>query len=328
MKLITDGVWSLSRTHLRILRTAEQCMKSHVVIPFDVLKTRSQIKGNFMEHVIDLCKLKFLSYVENGYKLTYSGHDCLAINTLRSRGLEAMGEKIGIGKESDIYLGVYKGKDSILKLHRLGRSSFRNVRRNREYAGEKTDWLALSRTSCRREVEYLEKFKDMNVPAVLDHDRHAIVQELLDYLPLYKTRVENVKTIFYLMIDFIKDLWKRGYVHGDFNEFNVLVKDDIKVIDFPQCIQSNDERAVSYLRRDFECVLTYFKKKYRYEPENGCSKFMRELGIEDFLDEPETYGTDSEDSSLYSTDEVGSQKEMELLETKMEKTFISDTQSA
>ncbi|KAG5858570.1 RIO2 kinase catalytic domain-containing protein [Encephalitozoon hellem] len=320
MKLITDGVWSLSKEHLKILKTAERCMKSHTIIPFDTLKHRSQIRGNFMEHAIDLCKLKFLSYVENGYKLTYSGHDCLAINSLRLRGLEMMGDKIGVGKESDIYLGVYCGKDSILKFHRLGRSSFRNVRKNREYASERVDWLGLSKTSCKREVAYLEKFKDMNVPAVLDYDRHVIVQELLDYLPLYKTCVSDVSTIFWLMIEFIKDLWRRGYVHGDFNEFNVLVKDDIKVIDFPQCIRNSDERAVHYLRRDFECVLTYFKKKYRYEPEYGLDTFMSELGIEDHP--CKSHGTTPEDLSTFSADEGDIQKEERLLESRIEEVSI------
>ncbi|CAD27096.1 similarity to HYPOTHETICAL PROTEIN YNU7_yeast [Encephalitozoon cuniculi GB-M1] len=326
MKLVTDGVWSLSRMHLRILRTAEECMRSHAIVPFDVLKSRSRIKGNFMEHAIDLCKLKFLSYVENGYKLTYSGHDCLAINTLRQRGLEAMGEKVGVGKESDIYLGVYGGRESILKFHRLGRISFRNVRRNRRYGGEGTDWLELSRISCQREVMYLEKFKDMDVPAVFDHDRHVVVQEFLDYLPLYKTRVSNVRTICYLMIGFIKDLWKRGYVHGDFNEFNVLVKDDIKVIDFPQCIQSSDERAVYYLRRDLECVLAYFRKKYGYEPEDGCSRFMDELGVGDRSHGPHKPGV--EDLSACSTAESGVQKEMELLGLRVDDVSALDGRSA
>lgn len=316
MKLITDGVWSLSRTHLRILRSAEECMKSYAVIPFDVLKTRSRIPGNFMKHAVDLCKLKFLSYIENGYKLTCSGHDCLAINTLRLRGLEAMGERIGIGKESDIYFGVYGGKESILKFHRLGRTSFRSVRRNRGYTSEKTEWLALSRISCRREVMYLERFKDMSVPVVLDHDRHVIVQELLDYLPLYKTRVANAGEVFGLMLSFIRDLWNRGYVHGDFNEFNVLVRDGIKVIDFPQCIKRTDDRALHYLKRDIDSVLSYFKKKYGYEPEEGfCAEFMDSLGAEGIDEEPsqsmsvEDFSSWSEDKGSIETEALGAKGE-------------------
>lgn len=282
MKLASDGVWTVSKTHMKILRVAEECMRSHAVVPFDTLKTRCRTRGSFNEHMVDLCKLKFLSYWEGGYRLTCSGHDCLAINTLRSRGLEAMGEKIGIGKESDIYLGVYGGRDVALKFHRLGRTSFRTVKKNRGYVNTKTNWLAMNRVSCEREMECLKRFSDMSVPAVVDHDRHVIVQELLDYRPLYRTRVSNADVIFRLTLEFIRDLWRRGYVHGDLNEFNVMVDRDIKVIDFPQCVGSNDERALDYLRRDVDCVIGYFRKKYGCEldPEY-CAMFMKELGLEE-----------------------------------------------
>lgn len=279
MKLITDGVWMVSKTHLKLLRTAEKCMKSYSTVPFDTLKTMAGIRGNFTEYVIDLCKLKFLSYLEQGYKLTPSGHDCLAINVLRSRGLEAMGERIGIGKEADVYLGVYGGRDVILKFHRLGRTSFRTVKKNRGYVNGKVNWLVLCKVSCRREVEHLQRFRDMSVPLVLDYDRHVIVQELLEHQPLYKTEVSNPEVIFGLMLRFIKDLWKRGYVHGDFNEFNVMVDEDIRVIDFPQCISNTDERAVHYLKRDLDSVVTYFRKKYGYEAREQYRDLMHELGI-------------------------------------------------
>lgn len=327
MKLITDGVWSTSKTHLKILKTAEECMKLHLVIPFDVLKSRSRIKGNFSEYIIDLCKLKFLSHWEHGYKLTHSGYDCLAINTLRARGLQIMGERIGIGKESDIYLGIYGGKDAILKFHRLGRTSFRTVKNNRGYVASKVNWLVMCKVSCRREVAYLEMFKDMEVPTVLDYNRHVVVQELLDYKPLYKTEVTNVETIFNLMLNFIRDLWTRGYVHGDFNEFNVMVNEDIKVIDFPQCIENTNEKALHYLRRDFNCVLKYFKKKYDYEPESDCSNnFMRDLGINEELLGKEFAHEDSESlSECNFTDEDLSRehKKTNIVEAEIASIYIS-----
>ncbi|KAM0671389.1 RIO protein kinase [Ordospora colligata] len=307
MKLVTDGVWTISKTHLRILKTAEECMKSHsAAISFEMLKNRSRIQGSFMEHAVDLCKLKFLTYIDQGYKLSCSGMDCLAINALRSRGLEIMGEKIGIGKESDIYIGVYAGRSVALKFHRLGRTSFRSVRNARGYVKDKVNWLMMSKVSCDREVAYLEMFKDMCVPLVLDHDRHVIVQELLDYQPLYKTRVDNPEHICKLMLEFIRDLWNRGYVHGDFNEFNIMVSDDIKVIDFPQCIKNTDSRALPYLKRDFECVLQYFKKKSNYVPEDSnYEEFLKELSIDAHIDNNNSDNVDSTDELHESVELIG-----------------------
>jgi RIO kinase 2 len=302
MRLISDGVWSASKTHMKLLRTVEELSKAQENIPVEVLRQKAKVRGNFLEYMVDLVKLKFISYSVLGYRLTVSGHDCLAINALRARGLEAMGDKVGVGKEADIYIGQYGGRSVVLKFHRLGRTSFRTVRKNRDYTKGRPGWLALCRVSCRREVEYLEMFRDMAVPAVVDCNRHVIVQELLDYAPLYKTRIENVSAIHGLMIEFIKDLWHRGYVHGDFNEFNVLVREDIRVIDFPQCIPSADERALAYLKRDFKCVEQYFARKYRYRAEPDCFiEFMKELGIsEDPVEEVgmEAEGYQMEDAKL------------------------------
>jgi RIO kinase 2 len=59
----------------------------------------------------------------------------LAIKTLRVRGaIVGMGRQIGVGKESDIFEVVNEeGVTMALKLHRLGRTSFRAVKNKRDY---------------------------------------------------------------------------------------------------------------------------------------------------------------------------------------------------
>ena len=56
-------------------------------------------------------KLKFIQCFGSTFKLSLSGFDCVAINKLREMGLNQMGSPIGIGKESDIYLGQFKKQD-------------------------------------------------------------------------------------------------------------------------------------------------------------------------------------------------------------------------
>ena len=61
--------------------------------------------------------------------------------------------KIGVGKESDIYKCVTEdGEYVALKLTRLGRNSFRSVKKNREYIQDRSNynWLYLSRLSSIR----------------------------------------------------------------------------------------------------------------------------------------------------------------------------------
>lgn len=56
---------------------------------------------------------------------------------------------------------------------------------------------------------------------------------------------------------------KHGLIHGDYNEFNLMVNEDgtkITVIDFPQCISIKHPNAATYFSRDAECIYKYFDK--------------------------------------------------------------------
>ena len=59
-------------------------------------------------------------------------------------------------------------------------------------------------------------------------------------------------------------LAEHGLVHGDFNEFNLMIDDDEKVtmIDFPQMVSTSHPNAKYYFERDVRCVQTYFTKHY------------------------------------------------------------------
>lgn len=63
------------------------------------------------------------------------GYDYLALKVLIKRGHVAkIGPKIGVGKESDIYI-CYKpdGEECVVKFARLGRTSFKAVKDKRDY---------------------------------------------------------------------------------------------------------------------------------------------------------------------------------------------------
>lgn len=236
-----------------------------------MIKRIANIKCNHSKVLLDLCKLKFIRHEKIGYKLQCNGADCLAIYALRKRGLEIMGDKIGIGKESDIFYGKFKGEEVVLKFYRLGRTSFRTVKNNRNYhEGRKhCSWQYLSRLSAQKESEFMELFKNLSIPRLIDTNRHVVVMEYLsDYILLNDLKeIKDLDKTYNLLTDFIVKLYNMGYVHGDFNEFNVMVNEDseIKVIDFPQCVTVKDRNAKEYLKRDYECVNVFFEKRFRYE---------------------------------------------------------------
>jgi RIO kinase 2 len=81
----------------------------------------------------------------------------------------------------------------------------------------------------------------------------------------------------------IVQLASRGLIHGDYNEFNILLKesstdgepvnDDTPpeniimtpiLIDFPQTLSTNHTNAEYYFDRDVECIKRYFGRKFKY----------------------------------------------------------------
>lgn len=261
MKLLMDGVWNITGDHRIVLEAAESFLKTHHYVPEQMIKNKSKIKANFSVILRDLVKLKFIQCFGSNFKLSLSGFDCVAINKLRELGLNEMGSPIGIGKESDIYLGQFKKKNVAIKAHRLGRSSFNKIE-ERNLNGE-DNWFSANKESAYNESRYLQLFSKLSVPKYYCYCKHMVVMELLDdYDPLYKVIVDEPEIVSKKMLCFLKEMWDMGYAHGDFNEFNVMVKgSEIKIIDFPQCVPTSDEKAVFYLKRDIECVQKYFWKK-------------------------------------------------------------------
>lgn len=60
-----------------------------------------------------------------------------------------------------------------------------------------------------------------------------------------------------------------GVIHGDFNEFNIILDENEKpvIIDFPQMISTEHPNAEYFFNRDVNCIKTFFKKRFDYESE-------------------------------------------------------------
>lgn len=57
--------------------------------------------------------------------------------------------------------------------------------------------------------------------------------------------VEDVETLYNDLMDLIVRFGNAGVIHGDFNEFNIMVTDDAKpiLIDFPQMVSTSHPNA-------------------------------------------------------------------------------------
>lgn len=57
-----------------------------------------------------------------------------------------------------------------------------------------------------------------------------------------------------------------GLIHGDFNEFNLMLKEESEeliVIDFPQVVSLEHPNGEMYFDRDAECVKEFFRRRFQ-----------------------------------------------------------------
>uniref|UniRef100_A0A5K3F4V2 non-specific serine/threonine protein kinase n=1 Tax=Mesocestoides corti TaxID=53468 RepID=A0A5K3F4V2_MESCO len=277
----------------------------------------------------------------SGYRLTNLGYDYLALHALIKSGqVIDLGSMIGVGKESDVYLAVAgdscgrqceeldgeeknradlpsKGDYIVIKFHRLGRTSFRKVREKREYhQGRNTcSWLYLDRLAAKREFEMMQILYDygLPVPCPLANNRNAVVMSLVsDAVPLCKVlpttlRANNgaLANILYAQaVEILEKITSNGLIHGDFNEFNLLIgglaggaskdstaapddgdttndvdldKVQLILIDFPQMISRDHRNAQEIYERDLNGIVGFFDKFLELDPTNIPPKSLLDI---------------------------------------------------
>jgi RIO kinase 2 len=220
------------------------------------------------------------------------------------RDIYSVGTRIGVGKESDIMVVADEtGKQRVLKIHRLGRISFRTVKANRDYLKKRqsASWMYLSRLAAMREFSFMRVLREEGfpVPEPLGQSRHTVLMSLVDAFPLRQiAEVGDPASLYGDLISLMLRLAKHGLIHGDFNEFNILIKeekgivagdaageisteeaagerllgkgDEAKIvlvpilIDFPQMVSMEHPDAEMYFDRDVACIKRFFEKRFHF----------------------------------------------------------------
>jgi RIO-like serine/threonine protein kinase len=126
MKLDPTILRTMNRQDFRVLAAVETGMKSHELVPAPLVASIANLRhGGSAKILSTLLRDKLLSHDRScgydGYRLTTSGYDIMALENLKARGIvAALGDKIGTGKESDVYLAATAdGKQIVLKFERL-----------------------------------------------------------------------------------------------------------------------------------------------------------------------------------------------------------------
>ena len=340
-----------------------QALAKNKLVSFEAdskCKTISIVDNNNNVLIIYVSLYILCISLDEGVRLTYGGYDFLALKAFSSREtVLSIGQQIGVGKESDIYLvhGTHhfetieneelEGCDSedeelaeeiescvqvsgkeyqerVLKIQRLGRTSFRTVKTNRDYHQHRSScsWLYLSRLAAGLEYRFMKALRRVGlpVPKPLDWSRHCVVMELIKGTLFENVRLrdrhmsdfksaeydesdtdqsetetefvenrvveyveeEDLPGLYVRLMELIAELASYGLIHGDFNEFNLLITRNSNsnadpsiprvspvIIDFPQMVSIDHENAESYFNRDVECIRTFFAKRFNFSNDDG-----------------------------------------------------------
>lgn len=281
MKLDVEIAKFLDAVEYRVLTAIEIGSRNHELVPFELIASIAKAPGGssrVRRALSTLHKHKLVFHDGsnyNGYRLTSMGYDYLALKALLSRGsVSGVGTRIGVGKESDIFEAEDgEGKPIVLKFHRLGRTSFRDVKNKRDYLGGRQSagsWMFLSRLAAEREYKYMKGLYDCDfpVPTPFDWSRHCVVMSRVWGYPMTQIDVGGIsdaQRVYETLMELIVKLAEHGVIHGDFNEFNLMMEDngDITLIDFPQMISINHVHALEQFDRDISCIKAYFAKRQR-----------------------------------------------------------------
>ena len=279
--------------------------KNHEVVPTSLIIQLSSLRSGSGAHrsISTLAKANLIARTKNakydGYRLTYGGLDYLSLHAhLKQKAIYSVGNQIGTGKESDIFVVASpSGVQHVLKIHRLGRISFRTVKANRDYLRHRSSasWMYMSRLAALKEFTFMRALREsgIRVPEPLACNRHTIVMELIDAFPLRQIQeVPDPAKLYAELIEMILKLSEFGLIHGDFNEFNILIKEDEIIpehgksptteslgdneqnlsihkltpylIDFPQMVSIDHTNAEMYFDRDVNCIKKFFERRFHF----------------------------------------------------------------
>jgi len=281
-----EAITKLESYDLRILQAIELGMIHHEVVPVKEVVRYSGLNERELEYrmkrldELDLLYRQWDPYL--GYIMNYNGYDLLALNALvKAESLEALGPSIGIGKESDVFEAVTPGDVKVaVKFHRLGRTSFRDTRRKREYVADRRhiSWLYQSRLAAEAEYRALKSMQEagVSVPEPIDQNRHVIVMQFIQGTKL--SDIISLEEPQLFLDDILEDVrlaYKAGVIHTDLSEYNILVDGDgeVWVIDWPQYTSTDHPNAEELLERDVGNVVYYFQRKHglEYDPEQALN---------------------------------------------------------
>jgi len=222
-------------------------------------------------HISRLHNMKLIGRNERGYSLLMTGLDAIALRILADDDIIiGVGKPIGIGKESDVFEAITSREQvRALKFFRIGRISFREVRRRRTFIGKEDihQWLLVNIDAAKKEYNALNRLRHsgIRIPVLYYRAMHCVVMNRIDGLRLVNIHeLEDPKITLQNILHDIGTAYKYNMINSDLSEYNVLLdsKNNIWIIDWPQVVSRSHPNAADLIKRDVYNIVNFFNKRF------------------------------------------------------------------
>ena len=274
-----------------VLFIIERNIDKYERYPVEKLIEKTGYNYDFIINIIDhLREFGWIEYFKQPYesvRLLTSGVDAIALKILADKDIViGIGRQIGVGKEADIYEAMGPKNELLsIKFFRLGRISFRDITRKRDYynvySPKRPGWILRNYSAAKKEFTTLKFLYEngVKVPKPIIHVKHTIVMEELKGALLINIKsLSNPAETFWKIITEVKKAYDLNIINGDLSPFNVFITLDEEpiIIDWPQATKRKNEN-INLLKRDLDNIINFFIK--RFELEVNKKDIYRMFGI-------------------------------------------------
>jgi RIO kinase 2 len=265
-------VKNLEPEDYKLLKVLASGLKQHESLTRKEITTYSKMHENIVDFRINrLHDMKLIGKNKGGFTLLMMGLDTVALKMLVDKDIIiAMGKPIGIGKESDVFEAITSSEQGrALKFFRIGRISFREVRRRRTFIGKEDihQWLLVNIDAAKKEYNALNRLRHsgIRIPVLYYRAMHCVVMNRIDGLRLVNIHeLEDPKITLQNILHDIGTAYKYNMINSDLSEYNVLLdsKNNIWIIDWPQVVSRSHPNAADLIKRDVYNIVNFFNKRF------------------------------------------------------------------
>jgi RIO kinase 2 len=138
--------------------------------------------------------------------------------------------------------------------------------------------MYMSRLAALKEFEFMKALRSEGfpVPEPIGQNRHTVIMSLVDAFPMRQvSNIGDPASLYAELLSLIVRFAQYGLIHGDFNEFNILIEEktdaetqevtlEPTVIDFPQMVSIDHANAEYYFDRDVACIKRFFSRRFGF----------------------------------------------------------------